>query len=170
MQAEATEKAPRKPQAKARMSNRSTTVATADGRTIWVRRLRDLIEAHEADLGGNLTQAQRSIVRRAATLSVELERKEAAFAKAGSIADSDLDSYQRSSNTLRRLLESLGIEPKLKDARTVWAEVFQADVDRNMSVPDKAMCVGRDGLSPEEQEQLDAWRRTVAMENSANDR
>lgn len=100
----------RKPQARSRISNGTATVA-ADGRTIWVRRLRDLIEAHEQDLGGtdNLNQAQRSLVRRAATLSVELERMEATFATAGKISADDLDSYQRASNTLRRHLEVLGL-------------------------------------------------------------
>lgn len=105
-------KAPRKPQARTRISNGKKTVADADGRTIWVRRLRDLIEAHEADLGGtdNLNQAQRSLVRRAATLSVELERMEATFATAGKISAEDLDGYQRASNTLRRHLEKLGLQ------------------------------------------------------------
>jgi hypothetical protein len=105
-------KAPRKPQARSRITNGKSSVA-ADGRTIWVRRLRDLIEAHEQDLGGTdtLSQAQRSLVRRAATLSVELERMEATFATAGKITSEDLDSYQRASNTLRRHLEVLGLRP-----------------------------------------------------------
>ncbi|WP_189522884.1 MULTISPECIES: hypothetical protein [unclassified Mesorhizobium] len=111
MPAEASVKAARKPQARTRITNGKSTVA-ADGRTIWVRRLRDLIEAHEQDLGGtdNLNQAQRSLVRRAATLSVELERMEATFATAGQISSEDLDSYQRASNTLRRHLEKLGLQ------------------------------------------------------------
>ncbi|MEI9414723.1 hypothetical protein [Mesorhizobium sp. Cs1321R2N1] len=102
----------RKPQGRNRITNGSATVA-ADGRTTWVRRLRDLIEAHEQDLGGtdSLSQAQRSLVRRAATLSVELERMEATFATAGQITSDDLDSYQRASNTLRRHLEVLGLRP-----------------------------------------------------------
>ncbi|CDX58579.1 hypothetical protein MPL3365_30192 [Mesorhizobium plurifarium] len=116
MPAEATAKEHRKPHGRTRITNGKSTVA-ADGRTIWVRRLRDLIEAHEQDLGGtdNLNQAQRSLVRRAATLSVELERMEATFATAGQISAEDLDSYQRASNTLRRHLEKLGLqEPNQK--------------------------------------------------------
>ena len=46
-----------------------------DGRSPWTRRWRDLIEAHASDLGGAGTPsvAQRSLIRRAATLEVELE-------------------------------------------------------------------------------------------------
>lgn len=129
MTADADQKDRRKPQAKARVSNGKAMVATADGRTIWVRRLKDLIEAHESDLGGTdkLTQAQRSIVRRAATLSVELERLEASFAQAGQIKPQDLDAYQRASNSLRRLLETLGIRSEAKDARA-WAETWTANM------------------------------------------
>jgi hypothetical protein len=48
---------------------------------------------HLVDLGGveNATTAERSIVRRAATLTVELERLEAKFARAGEASDRDLD-------------------------------------------------------------------------------
>lgn len=111
MQADGIEKAPGKSTSRSKVTNGSKVGTDMDGRTIWVRRLRDLIEAHTADLGGDegLTQAQRSLVRRAATLSVELERMEATFATAGKITPDDLDSYQRASNTLRRHLEVLGL-------------------------------------------------------------
>jgi hypothetical protein len=171
MQAERTRKAKASATTQSRVTNGNAIVPEADGRSTWVRRLRDLIAMHEEDLGGTdqLSQAQRSIIRRAATISVELERLEASFAMAGQISAADLDSYQRASNSLRRLLESLGIEPKVKDAQTVWGEVFQANVDRMLTPEDKALAVGRDGLTSAEQEQFDEWRRKVARENVAND-
>jgi hypothetical protein len=95
-----------------------------DGRSAWTRRCRDLIVAHIADLGGleNVSAAERSIVRRASVLTVELERMEAAFATAGEASVEDLDTYQRVANSLRRLLEAVGlqrrartIEPSLSD-------------------------------------------------------
>jgi hypothetical protein len=84
---------------------------------MWARRLRDLIEQHVADLGGNeaVSAAERSIVRRAATLTVELERMEAAFALAGAASPQDLDLYQRTAGNLRRLLESLGLQRRARD-------------------------------------------------------
>jgi hypothetical protein len=82
-----------------------------------MRRLRDLIEVHVADLGGNdsVSAAERSIVRRAATLTVELERMEGAFALAGEAAPDALDLYQRTAGNLRRLLESVGLQRRARD-------------------------------------------------------
>jgi hypothetical protein len=88
-----------------------------DGRSTWVRRFHDLISLHTSDLGGDeaVSTAELSLVRRAATLSVELERYELKFAQAGQATIADLDAYQRASNTLRRLLESVGLQRRQKD-------------------------------------------------------
>ena len=82
-----------------------------DGRNGWVRRCRDILNSHLSDMGGEDTTsaAERSIIRRASTLTVELERLEAKFAVAGQASDADLDLYQRAAGNLRRLLESVGI-------------------------------------------------------------
>lgn len=88
----------------------SREVDWLDGRTRWAKRLKVLKAAYAADLGGDekLSEMQRSLVQRAATLSVELEAAESEFA-AGGKADADrLQSYRQSSSELRRLLESLG--------------------------------------------------------------
>jgi hypothetical protein len=89
-----------------------------DGRTVWARRCRDLVELHLADKGGevNVSEGERAIIRRAAVLIVELERQEAAFAAAGGAPDiASLDAYQRASNSLRRLLEAVGLERRGRD-------------------------------------------------------
>jgi hypothetical protein len=106
-----------KPQSRSRISNGSAVLPGVDGRSTWVRRLRDLIGLHLSDLGGNdaVSEAERSIVRRAATLTVELERLEAVFAVAGEAQADQLDLYQRTANSLRRLLESVGIERRPRD-------------------------------------------------------
>jgi hypothetical protein len=88
-----------------------------DGRSGWARRLRDLIALHLSDLGGEdlASEAERSIVRRAATLTVELERLETSFALAGEAQPDQLELYQRVSNTLRRHLEAIGIKRVPRD-------------------------------------------------------
>ena len=88
-----------------------------DGRSVWARRLRDLIDIHIEDLGGSdaVTAAERSIVRRASTLTVELERMEARFALAGEASAEELDLYSRTAGNLRRLLESVGLQRRAKD-------------------------------------------------------
>jgi hypothetical protein len=76
-----------------------------------------LIELHVSDLGGDdvVTAAERSIIQRAATLTVELERMEARFAVDGGASPQDLDLYQRTAGNLRRLLESVGLQRRAKD-------------------------------------------------------
>lgn len=70
---------------KSRITNGTALLPGVDGRSVWVRRCTDVIAAHIADLGGadNCCAAERSIIRRASTLTVELERFEVKFAMAG---------------------------------------------------------------------------------------
>ena len=86
-----------------------------------MRRLRDLIGAHLSDLGGvdATSAAEQSIVRRAALLTVELEVMEVAFDKAGEASVKQLDCYQRTANSLRRLLESLGLKRRQKEVTSL---------------------------------------------------
>jgi hypothetical protein len=95
-----------------------------DGRNAWVRRCKDVIDAHVADLGGvdNCSAAERSLIRRASTLTVELERLEAKFATAGEASIVDLEAYGRASNTLRRLLEAVGLQRRPRDLSILDAE------------------------------------------------
>jgi hypothetical protein len=90
-----------------------------DGRSPWVRRVKDAIADHLSDLGGeeHASVAERSLVRRAAVLTAELERLEVRFALAGAdeVRADDLELYQRGTNTLRRALESLGLRRRPKD-------------------------------------------------------
>lgn len=92
-------------------------VAHTDGRSSWMRRFRDLIVVHTSDLGGaeHLSEAERSIIRRCATLTVLLERLELDFALEDQASAFKIDQYQRVANTLKRLLESLGLKRRQKD-------------------------------------------------------
>jgi hypothetical protein len=106
-------------------------VAGGDGRGAWTRRLKDIVELHLSDLGGpdNISEAERSIVRRVATLTVELERIEARFAVSKG-SDGDLDLYQRTASAVRRLLETIGLQRRSRDVQTLEqyvAERYPAD-------------------------------------------
>src|SRR5215475_2644835 len=92
-------------------------IVDADGRSAWGRRMRDLISLHLSDLGGvdNVSEAEKSIVRRVATLTVELERMESVFAEAGEASAEQLDLYQRVSNSMRRMLETVGLQRRTRD-------------------------------------------------------
>jgi hypothetical protein len=99
------------------ITNGTTLLPGIDGRSPWVRRCKDLIEIHLADLGGidNASAAVRSLVRRACVLTVELESLELKFAKAGQANADDLDLYQRTAGNLRRLLEVVGLKRVPRD-------------------------------------------------------
>ena len=68
-------------------------------------------------MGGadNTSAAERSIIRRAAVLTTELERLEVKFASAGEASTEDLDAYSRVSANLRRLLEAVGLRRRPRD-------------------------------------------------------
>jgi hypothetical protein len=86
-------------------------LTSIDGRSAWCRRIKDLLKGYEeTDCGGadQLSEGQRAIIRRAVMLQVQCELLEHKFAEnGGSAGRQDLETYQRSSNSLRRLIESL---------------------------------------------------------------
>jgi hypothetical protein len=86
-----------------------------DKRGPVARRFRDLVGLVTADLGGvaELSEAQRQIVRRIASMSVWCESEEAKMANGAEI---DIDKFQRTSNSLRRLCETIGLRRVPKDA------------------------------------------------------
>lgn len=88
-----------------------------DQRSSWVRRCRELIADHLQDLGGedNTSTAERSLVRRASVLTVELELMETKFAVEGQASIEQLETYQRCASSLRRLFESIGISRRPRD-------------------------------------------------------
>jgi hypothetical protein len=100
-----------------------------DGRSAWVRRCRDLIAAHVADLGGaaNCSAAEHSIVRRASVLTVELERMERQFALDEQASPDDLETYQRVANSLRRLLESVGLQRRAREVGPTLSDILREE-------------------------------------------
>jgi hypothetical protein len=99
---------------------KALSVAGGDLRGPWARRMRDLMDLHLSDLGGpdNVSEAEASLVRRAAVIETELERLESRFASGEGTA-SDLDLYQRASGNLRRLLEATGLQRRAKPVQSL---------------------------------------------------
>jgi hypothetical protein len=115
----------RSPRLRSRVTNGRTLFIEGDARGPWARRWRDLFEAHAADLGGadSLSEAQRSLIRRCATIEVQLEQIEAQLAQGRS---SDLSTYATAAGHLRRIFETLGIERKPRDV-TPTLEQYMAE-------------------------------------------
>lgn len=113
MPSDTVSKPPVSPLGRSRVTN-GNSLGDMDGRSKWARRFRDVIGALSDDLGGVdvLTEMQRSLVRRAATMQVELERAEEGFAKAGAADPDALKDYQTTVGQLRRVLETLDLKGK----------------------------------------------------------
>jgi hypothetical protein len=102
---------------RSRVTNGKSLFAEGGQQSPWARRLRDVIDLHVSDQGGldNLSEARRSLIRRAATITTELERIEARFAS-DTAAQDDFATYQAGANSLRRILESIGLDRVPRDA------------------------------------------------------
>lgn len=83
-----------------------------------MRRYRDLIAAQVSDLGGSdtISEAEKVLARRCAMLTLQLEMMEQRWAdNDGEASPRQLERYTRVSNTLRRLLSTLGLEKRPRD-------------------------------------------------------
>ena len=108
---------PKRPQSKVTSMARqgvTTFLENRDKRGPVARRFRDLVGEITTDLGGptELSENQRQIIRRIASLSVWCESVEADMADGKEI---DIDRFQRTANSLRRLCESIGLRRSVKD-------------------------------------------------------
>jgi hypothetical protein len=111
------------PHSRSKVTNGHSLFVEADGRSAWARRCKDLFEAHVSDLGGveRLSEAKKQLVRRCATLEIELERMEGELAEGKPV---DLDIYGRATGNLRRILESIGLDRVSKDVTPTLAEIL----------------------------------------------
>jgi hypothetical protein len=88
-----------------------------DANSAWSRRFHDLVISHINDVsaghGANvLSEAQLSLIRRAAAIETELERLDALLSLGEAV---NLNEYGRATSHLRRLFEVLGVERKPRD-------------------------------------------------------
>jgi|GraSoiStandDraft_60_1057301.scaffolds.fasta_scaffold341732_2 hypothetical protein len=114
---------------RSRVTNGTALLPGVDGRSAWMRRCKDIIAAHVSDLGGedNISAAERSIIRRASVMTVELERLEAKFAAAGEASERDLDLYIRAAGNLRRLLETIGLKRRPRDVGPTLGDLLREE-------------------------------------------
>jgi len=119
----------RPPTNRSKVTNGTKLFVEGDNRSPWARRYRDLAAGHISDLGGadQLSEAQVSLIKRAATIETELEQQEGKLSQGEQI---NLDCYTRSASHLRRLLETLGLERKAKDVKGGVIEHDADDVKR----------------------------------------
>jgi hypothetical protein len=97
------------------MSNGHLLPRSVDSRSQWARRFRDLLALHLADMAGTESIAESQILRRACLLITALEKMEEKIALRGYAEIAELEVYQRCSNTMKRLLESVGLQRRSRD-------------------------------------------------------
>jgi hypothetical protein len=83
-----------------------------DGRSVLARRYRDILASLVSDMGGDPSEAQNLIARRASTLAVWCELAEAGMAKGDYL---DIAEFTTATNALRRLLADIGLERRARD-------------------------------------------------------
>jgi hypothetical protein len=149
----------------------------ADARSLWAKRYQEICAAHCADLGGfeNLSQAELAILKRAATIEVELEAQETRLAN-GECKGFDLATFAQVSNGLRRLLETVGIRRVARDVTPNLADlVARHNDDASFIVAraeqeraDKLTKEGRDTRVDEASESQD--EEQAPLDNAAAER
>ena len=94
-------------------SAKATPAGRLDGAQAYVaRRFRDIYGQLVRDLGGDPSEAQTQVARRAATMAAWCEQQEALFVLGQAF---DISAYGTAANNLRRLLCTIGLERQAKD-------------------------------------------------------
>jgi len=103
------------------VSNGKRLHVVPPGDTKWARRFRDVLAEIVSDLGGadQLSEGQRQLARRAATISLECERLEARAVTGEAI---DLDVYGQLTDRLGRTFGRLGLKRVATDVTPTLAE------------------------------------------------
>jgi hypothetical protein len=125
-------KLPAKQRSRASNGSRLFAMATADGRSAWARRYRDLLSIHVSDAGGEtvISGAELAIIKRATRIEVEMEFSDAVAADKGTASSAEvLLSYCTGSNSMRRLFESVGLKRVARDVTPPTFEDIRAEID-----------------------------------------
>jgi hypothetical protein len=104
------------------VTNGSKLLVGIDGRSPTARRFRDLVQAYETEVGGDLSQTERSMIKTAATLTLTAEMKQAQIVN-GEMVDTD-DLIRLSSEVRRILAEIAGKAGKRKPAGPTLSQLL----------------------------------------------
>jgi hypothetical protein len=105
--------APRKPEARSRVSNHADLLPNVDGRSIIARRYRDIASQIVADQGGigRCSEARLQLVRRFAAAACLAEQMEARMARGEQI---DIGVHSHLSSTMTRVAQRIGLDRRAK--------------------------------------------------------
>ena len=115
--------APVSPTAMSRVGNGSDVLPGIDGRSATARRYREILSAITLDLGGQLTETQNAVARRAAALAIWCEEREAEMVNGNTL---EIAEYTTAANALRRLMSDLGYQRVSKDVSPTLSEIMNS--------------------------------------------
>ena len=102
-----------KPQARSRVGNGKTLfLDQVDGRSVIAGRFREIFAQICEDIGGDPSEAQRQLARRASALAIWCECAEAQLVAGTEI---NIAAFTTATNSMRRLLADLGLERHTHD-------------------------------------------------------
>jgi hypothetical protein len=109
-----TSQAPRKPEARSRVTNGGDVLPGVDGRSVIARRYHDIASQILVDQGGAdcCSESRKQLVRRFAAAAVLAEQMEARLAKGENI---DVGEHALLVSTLVRVAQRIGIERRSKN-------------------------------------------------------
>jgi hypothetical protein len=95
-----------------------------DGRTVWARRFKDLVEGMVTDAGvfEALSELKLGLIRRCAALCAECERMESELALGKRV---DIDLLARTASHYRRIAETVGLDRAKKDITPNLADIVR---------------------------------------------
>jgi hypothetical protein len=111
---------------RSRVTNGKSPFVAADGRGPWARRWRDVLAEIVSDLGGpeGLSEGQRQLARRCATLAITCEKLEG---EAADGKDIDIDSFGMCVDRLGRAFHRLGLKRVPRDVTTRLSDYLARD-------------------------------------------
>jgi hypothetical protein len=105
---------------RSKASNGTRLFANTDGRSSSARRFRDLVQSFEAEFEGDLCEADRSLIRQAATLLLKSEQMQEMVVRGEPV---DSDALIRMASTAKRVLAAISAKSaKRKPARPSFSE------------------------------------------------
>jgi hypothetical protein len=99
------------------------------GDTAWARRFRDVLGEIVSDLGGagaGLSEGQRQLARRCATISIACEKMEGETATGAEI---DLEEYGRLTDRLGRAFQRLGLRRQPRDVGPSLGDILRQGIE-----------------------------------------
>jgi hypothetical protein len=135
---------------RSRVTNGKSYFVEADGRGPWARRWSDVLGEIVSDIGGHdagLSEGQRQLARRAATIAIACERMEGEAATGKAI---DLEQYGRLTDRLGRAFQRLGLRRQARDIGPTLGDLMRLDIEERRQEQEAAEAATAKAAAPDE--------------------